>query len=116
MLDAAPPRPGWRDRRRDLAGYLLVPLFTLIAAPVVACCAALLANDGGPYPEVCEPVRAVNGCEEEILGIAAGHILVAAALWLLLWLLPWWRGLRLVRIVLAAIAFVALTTLAIRIS
>ncbi|MDG4794445.1 hypothetical protein [Micromonospora sp. WMMD1082] len=111
---AEPPSSGWWDRRRDLAGYVLTPLCTLVAAPVVACCAGLLASDGGPYPSVCEPVRAVDGCEERVLGVAAGYILSFVALWLVLWLLPWWRGLRVVRILLAVVALAVAVALALR--
>ncbi|MFY1573397.1 hypothetical protein ACN26Z_00685 [Verrucosispora sp. WMMD703] len=110
-----PHRHGRLDRHRDLTGYVLTPLLTLAAAPLVACCTALLADDGQAYPSVCDPVRAVNGCEERVLGIVAGHVLSFAALWLLLWVLPWWRGLRMARILLAVIASAVVVALVLRI-
>ncbi|WBB48675.1 hypothetical protein O3597_26980 [Verrucosispora sp. WMMA2044] len=110
-----PPRRGRLDRHRDLTGYVLTPLYTLVGTPLVACLTALLAEDGQPYPSVCDPVRAANGCEERVLGIVAGHVLSFAALWLLLWVLPWWRGLRLARILLAVIASAVVVALVLRI-
>ncbi|WP_406106170.1 hypothetical protein [Micromonospora globbae] len=102
----APPGRGWPDRRRDLAGWLLTPLYTIVGAPVVAGCIGLVVMTGGAQrPEFCASVRADNGCEEKVLAVLGGHAVLFGALWLSLWALPWWRGLRVPRIVLAVVAF-----------
>ncbi|WP_431879053.1 hypothetical protein [Micromonospora marina] len=105
------------DRSRDLAGWLVTPLFTLVAAPVLACVAGVLAtfaagNDG--TPALCAESKAYNLCEETILGVAALHVAIAGGIWLLLWVLPWWRGLRTARVVLAVAATVVLVLLPVR--
>ncbi|MFC7549032.1 hypothetical protein [Plantactinospora sp. GCM10030261] len=109
---------GWlKDRRRDLAGWLVTPLLTLVAAPVVACMAGVLASfrDGSlSQPALCREALADNRCEETTLGVIGGHVVIAGALWLLLWMIPWWRGLRTPRILLAVAATVVLALLPVR--
>ncbi|MFG1651772.1 hypothetical protein ACGFIE_17785 [Micromonospora sp. NPDC049275] len=104
------------DRRRDLAGWLVTPLFTLVAAPVLAGIVGLLGNLGdhnGP-PAVCEKAVADNMCEETTLGLIGAHVAISSAMWLLLWIIPWWRGLRPVRVLLAVAATVVLVLLPVR--
>ncbi|RLP87670.1 hypothetical protein EAD89_18405 [Micromonospora sp. BL4] len=104
------------DRRRDLAGWLVTPLFTLVAAPVLACFAGVLGSLGdknGP-PALCEEAMAENMCEEASLGVIGGHVVISSAMWLLLWVIPWWRGLRTVRVLLAVAATVVLVLLPVR--
>lgn len=104
------------DRRRDLAGWLVTPLFTLVAAPVLACIVGMLGNLGdhnGP-PALCEQAMADNMCEETSLGVIGGHVVISGTMWLLLWIIPWWRGLRTVRVLLAVAATVVLVLLPVR--
>ncbi|WP_433535186.1 hypothetical protein ACQPZK_24275 [Micromonospora sp. CA-249363] len=104
------------DRRRDLAGWLVTPLFTLVAAPVLACGVGLLGNIGdhnGP-PTLCEEAVVDNICEETSLGVIGLHVAIAGVMWLLLWIIPWWRGLRTVRVLLAVAATVVLVLLPVR--
>lgn len=105
------------DRRRDLAGWLVTPLFTLVAAPVLACIAGVLATlaaENNAPPALCAETKAYNMCEESILGAAGLHVVISAGMWLLLWVLPWWRGLRTLRVVLAVAATVVLVLLPLR--
>jgi hypothetical protein len=117
-LDTAQlPRTGWLDRRRDLAGWLLTPLITFVVAPLTAGIVGvvvLLAGGYGRTPAICESASADNGCEETTYGILGEHIIFFAAVWLLLWAVPWWRGLRPVRVLLAIVAFAMLIAVPIR--
>ncbi|MDT0528168.1 hypothetical protein RM555_04065 [Micromonospora sp. DSM 115977] len=105
------------DRRRDVAGWLVTPLFTLVAAPVLACIAGMVASpEGGANrtPALCEKAVAENMCEETTLGVIGLHVAISGAMWLLLWAIPWWRGLRTLRVALAVIATVVLVLLPVR--
>ncbi|MBY8871823.1 hypothetical protein K7640_08215 [Micromonospora sp. PLK6-60] len=105
------------DRRRDLAGWVVTPLLTLVAAPVLACAAGLLASLLHPSPHspaLCQQALADNRCEETTLRVIGGHVAIAGGLWLLLWVVPWWRGLRPLRILLAVAATVVLALLPVR--
>lgn len=113
----ASTRPRWLDRRRDLGGYLLTPLITLVVAPVTAGAVAMVVLLGGAFdrtPALCEAAVSDNRCEEVTLGMLGEHVLLSAGVWLLLWLLPWWRGLRKPRILLAVIACAVLVAAPIR--
>jgi hypothetical protein len=66
------------------------------------------------YPEVCEPVRLANGCEETLLRMATQHVIVFLFFWLLLWALPWWRGLRAYRVGLAVVTALILIAVPLR--
>ncbi|MET8118811.1 hypothetical protein [Micromonospora sp. NPDC005291] len=100
--DAGSGRANWLDRRRDLAGWVLTPLVTLVVTPVLAGCTAMVTVLGADQPPaLCEAVRSENGCEEATLTVLGAHLAVAAGMWLLLWLVPWWRGLRVPRVLLA---------------
>ncbi|MFF0234310.1 hypothetical protein [Micromonospora sp. NPDC005254] len=104
------------NRRRDLAGWLVTPLFTLVAAPVLAGIVGVLGNFGdhnGP-PALCKKAVADNMCEETSLGVIGTHLAISGAMWLLLWIIPWWRGLRTVRVLLAVAATVVLVLLPVR--
>ncbi|MEV1013487.1 hypothetical protein AB0I89_26810 [Micromonospora sp. NPDC049801] len=104
------------DRRRDLAGWLVTPLFTLVAAPVLAGIVGVLGNIGdsnGP-PMLCKEAIADNSCEETSLRVIGVHVAIAGTMWLLLWIIPWWRGLRTVRVLLAVAATVVLVLLPVR--
>lgn len=90
------------DRRPDLVSYLLVPVVTLFAAPMlVAVLGLAILGSGSEPPSVCDEVRAVNGCEELTLSLVSAHVLGFLVFWAALWVLPWWRGLRLPRLLLA---------------
>lgn len=105
------------DRRRDLAGWLLTPLYTLVGAPVLAGCVGIVAVLGSNRPpEFCAAARADNACEEATLAMLGGHAVLFAAMWLLLWLVPWWRGLRIPRILLAILAAAVLVLAPIRLA
>jgi hypothetical protein len=95
------------DRRRDLAGWVLTPLVTLVLGPALAGSVGIvlvLLEGLGSTPTLCETAVADNRCEESTLGLFGAHGVLFGLLWLLLWLTPWWRGLRAARIVLAVVA------------
>ncbi|WP_327041682.1 hypothetical protein OG400_33130 [Micromonospora ureilytica] len=104
------------DRHRDLAGWLVTPLFTLVAAPVLACFVGVLGSlvDHNGPPPLCEEAVAANMCEETSLRVVGVHVVISGAMWLLLWAIPWWRGLRTVRVLLAVAATVVLVLLPVR--
>ena len=94
------------DRGRDLRGWVVVPVTTLVVAPLVAGSLGLLmvlAGGLGEAPSICAE-SAENQCEEITLNALGEHVALFGALWSLLWLTPWWRGLRTARIVLAVVA------------
>ncbi|MGC4893356.1 hypothetical protein [Micromonospora sp. DT31] len=96
---------------------LLTPLATLVVAPVVAGVVGVVALVGGAFdrpPAFCESALGDNRCEEVTLGMVGEHVLLAAAVWLLFWLVPWWRGLRNLRILLAVIVCAVLASAPIR--
>ncbi|MFG2051053.1 hypothetical protein ACGFIW_26925 [Micromonospora sp. NPDC048935] len=104
------------DRHRDLAGWLVTPLLTLVAAPVLACFVGVVGNlvDHNGPPPLCEETIAENLCEETTLGVVGVHVVISAVMWLLLWVIPWWRGLRKARVLLAVAATVVLVVLPVR--
>ncbi|MDI6103692.1 hypothetical protein QLQ12_34270 [Actinoplanes sp. NEAU-A12] len=110
----AEPRAGgiaaWgADRRRDLLAYIGVPLVTLFAAPaLVLFWGIVILGSSSESPAICDGVRAVNGCEELTWRVIRVHVLGFLGLWALLWALPWWRGLRRPRVLLALAAGVVL--------
>jgi hypothetical protein len=90
------------DRRRDRRAWLITPAVTLLVAPVLTASIAILTvADSDAYPRICGPVLAENGCEEVNSGMFVLHARIFAVGWLLLFALPWWRGLRAYRIWLA---------------
>ena|SRR5689334_7234857 len=104
------PRVRRLPRRRDVAGWLVTPLLTLVAGPVLAGLVGIgviAGQDQNNPPAVCQSAAA-NGCEEATLRVLAEHAVLFAALWAALWLVPWWRGLRGVRVALAVLAIVVL--------
>ncbi|MCI4063434.1 hypothetical protein MRQ36_12945 [Micromonospora sp. R77] len=110
-------RARWPDRRRDLAGWLLTPLVTLVAAPVTAGAVGVLILLGGGFsqsPTFCESVVSDNRCEEKTLAMLGEHAVLFGAVWLLLWLVPWWRGLRTPRVLLAVVATLVLVAAPLR--
>jgi hypothetical protein len=111
-------RMSWLDRRRDLAGWLLTPLVALVAAPVTAAVAGIFfvvfGLDDRKAPALCQSALADNRCEETTLAMWGQHTVFFAGVWLLLWLVPWWRGLRVLRILLAIIAAGVLVAVPIR--
>ncbi|MBB4752310.1 hypothetical protein [Actinoplanes lobatus] len=93
------------DRRRDLLAYICVPLVTLFAAPALVLFSGIvILGSSTDSPAICDEVRAVNGCEEVTWDVIGTHLLGFLALWALLWALPWWRGLRTPRVLLALTA------------
>jgi hypothetical protein len=82
----------------------VTPLVTLIFAPMAAGALGLFfwqQGDLDQSPAICKAVLADNGCEETTLGMLGEHLVFFGAAWLLLWLVPWWRGLLLPRVALA---------------
>ena len=105
------------DRRRDLAGWLLTPLITLVLGPAVAAAVGMLMVLGeafGEVPEVCAKTLADNRCAEITLEVVGQHVAVFGVLWLALWLLPWWRRLRGLRIGIAVLACLVLVAAPLR--
>ena len=87
------------DRRRDLRGWLAAPLVTLVLAPALAgSIGILVAEASTSYPGICDAAAATNGCQETVFAMFTLHARVFLIGWLLLWALPWWRGLRPYRI------------------
>jgi hypothetical protein len=113
---AEPPPFGRLDRRRDLAGWLLTPVITLVVAPAIAGLIGMTALLEGSRPvSLCEAaVAAGNRCGETIVGLLGQPLAVFTAAWLALWMMPWWRGLRTLRIGWAAVAAGVLLVGAIR--
>ncbi|WBB70786.1 hypothetical protein [Micromonospora sp. WMMD812] len=108
---------GRLDRRRDLAGWLFTPLVTLLAAPVIAGCVGMVVVLGADKPPaLCASSSTDNRCEETTLAMWGEHAALFAAAWLLLWLVPWWRGLRVPRVLLAIIATAVVVAVPIRMS
>jgi hypothetical protein len=102
------------DRRTDM-WWLLTPLLTILLGPMLAGVVTFFvteADDG--YPRICRPVVEQNGCEEAVLRMLAQHTIAFLVLWLALWALPWWRGLRKYRIALALVAFAVLLLVPLR--
>jgi hypothetical protein len=103
------------DRSRDLLGWLLTPLVTLLLGPAIAASVGVLVFYGsGEPPALCRYAAADNRCEETTLGMLAEHVVLFGLLWLLLWVTPWWCGLRLARIVLAVVACMVLVAAPLR--
>ena len=105
------PRVGRVNRCRDLAGWLVTPVVTLVVGPVLAALVGfgmVAGEDNRTPPSICRSQTAVNGCEETTLRVLGEHVLLFAVLWAALWLVPWWRGLRGLRIALAVLAAVVL--------
>jgi hypothetical protein len=101
VTDAEAPRAAL-DRRRDRRGWLLTPAVTLLVAPALTASIGILTvADSDAYPRICSPVLAENGCQEAIFGMFVLHARIFAVGRLLLFALPWWRGLRPYRIWLA---------------
>jgi hypothetical protein len=95
--------PGPR-RRRDLVGWIATPLATLVLAPALAISMGILvAESSTAYPQMCAAAAATNGCQETVYAMVAVHARFFLVGWLLLWALPWWRGLRPYRIVAAVL-------------
>jgi hypothetical protein len=83
------------DRSRDLRGWMTAPLVTLGLAPALTISIGILvAESSTAYPEVCDAAATTNGCQETIFAILTLQSRIFFAGWLLLWALPWWRGLR----------------------
>lgn len=96
-------KPRW-DRRRDLPGWLATPLVTLLLAPGLAISVGILAAESSTtYPGLCRAAEATNGCEETVFAMFVLHARIFLAGWLLLWAVPWWRGLRRIRIAAAVV-------------
>jgi hypothetical protein len=107
-IETVPPTAGL-NRHRDLRGWLITPVLTLLLAPsVTASIGILVAEDSTSYPRLCDAVASTNGCQEIILAMFAVHARIFLIGWLLLWALPWWRGLRSYRIGLAVVVSVVL--------
>jgi hypothetical protein len=78
---SATRRTGWRDRRRDLAGWLLPPLLTLVVAPVTAGAVGVLLLLAGSFdqsPTLCAAALADNRCEERTLAVLGEHAVLVA--------------------------------------
>ena len=75
---------------------------TLFAAPfLVLALALVILGNSSEAPAICDGVRAVNGCEELTWRVVRVHVLGFLGLWALLWVVPWRRGLRRPRVLLA---------------
>jgi hypothetical protein len=99
------------DRGRDLAGWLITPVVTLVLAlAVTGIMLLLLVGTSSLYPSVCDGVEAVNGCGEKVRDLLVLHFRIFAVGWVLIWAIPWWRGLHKFRIALAVLAGLALTS------
>jgi L-cystine uptake protein TcyP (sodium:dicarboxylate symporter family) len=105
------------NRSRDLGGWLLTPVVALVVGPAVAASVGILQalfTGVGDQAALCESAAADNRCEEVTLVVIGQHATLFGVLWLLLWLVPWWRGLRSARIALAVVACLVLVALPLR--
>ncbi|BBH69039.1 hypothetical protein ACTI_57240 [Actinoplanes sp. OR16] len=109
----APPR---KTRERDLTGWIVTPIATLVIVPPLTLILAVITLTGTQAPAICHDVATANGCEERTLGLIGEHVVLFLALWLLLWALPWWRSLRAWRTALAVLAAAALLAAPLRMS
>lgn len=78
------------DRSRDMRGWLTTPLVTLLLAPGIAISLGILVSLSST-----SPVDTGERAADDMLVL---HARIFAVGWLLLWALPWWRGLRGIRI------------------
>jgi hypothetical protein len=93
------PRPAGFDKRTDVYYWILVPMSTLVLGPALAATVMFfVALSARNYPSICAAVRLSNGCEETVLRMAAWHAFAFLVGWVLLWAVPWWRGLRTYRL------------------
>jgi hypothetical protein len=103
------------DKRPDVFSWIVTPVTTLFVGPGLAASIGLfVAERAKNYPRVCAPVRLANGCEETLLRMAAEHAVAFLFFWLLLWAMPWWRGLRAYRIGLAVVTALILIAVPLR--
>ncbi|MEU8240809.1 hypothetical protein AB0C07_21410 [Actinoplanes missouriensis] len=109
QVEAAGPR-----RERDITGWLITPVATLVLAPPLTMILGVVLLNGDSAPAICHDVAAANGCEELTLGLIGEHAVVFGLLWLALWALPWWLSLRRVRTIVAVVAAVVLLAIPIR--
>jgi hypothetical protein len=113
--DEEEERPAGFDKRPDVFSWVLAPVMTMAVGPGLAALIGLfVAERTSGYPEVCAAVESTNGCEETLLRMAAQHAVAFLALWVLLWALPWWRGLRAYRIGLAVVTALILIAVPLR--
>jgi hypothetical protein len=73
-----------------------------------------VAEGATDYPSICASVRLDNRCEETVLRMAAQHAVAFLVCWLILWAIPWWRGLRTYRIWLAVATALILVAVPLR--
>ena len=92
------PQAAGLDKRPDVLWWLLTPVLLLVVPLLTASITFFVAQTETGYPAICRAAAPENGCEETVLGMAALHTLIFLAGWLILWALPWWRGLRKYRI------------------
>ncbi|MFI5495572.1 hypothetical protein [Actinoplanes sp. NPDC051859] len=97
------------DRSRDVRGWLLTPLAALLVGSAVAFGLLVLVvegySDSSPYGYSMTAFcisQELNGCEEAGLRWLGWGLRAFVVTWGAMWLLPWWRGLRPVRLGLAA--------------
>ncbi|MEV6848361.1 hypothetical protein [Actinoplanes sp. NPDC051411] len=81
------------DESRDIRGWLVTPLVTLLVAPALAVSVGILVAASSTS----------TTAEHTADSTLVLHARIFAAGWLLLWALPWWRGLRDIRIGAAAV-------------
>ncbi|MEV6849925.1 hypothetical protein [Actinoplanes sp. NPDC051411] len=107
--------PAGFDKRPDVYNWILTPVTTLVVGPILAAVIGLFVGERATnYPRVCAPVRLANGCEETLLRLGAEHAVAFLFFWLLLWAMPWWRGLRAYRIGLAVVTALILIAVPLR--
>jgi hypothetical protein len=107
------------DRTRDLANWLTVPFVTLIAGPLLAVCTGvvltLLSHAGvsSLTENACTSTEGNVGldCYAAETALIQRHLAAFLIGWLLLWCLPWWRGLRRARLLIAALSVLPLVLL-----
>ncbi|BAL89088.1 hypothetical protein AMIS_38680 [Actinoplanes missouriensis 431] len=112
MAEAGTAAPARRER--DITGWLITPVATLVLAPPLTMILGMVLLNGDSAPAICHDVAVANGCEELTLGLIGEHVVVFSLLWLALWALPWWLSLRRVRTIVAVVAAVVLLAIPIR--
>lgn len=102
------------DRHRDVAAWVTTPVVTLLVGPVVGFCTVAALSGLRTSPMLIDCTGGDNGCYQGQTSAIAHHVVAFLIGWLLLWCLPWWRGLRRVRILVAVLTVLPLVLLPIR--
>jgi hypothetical protein len=105
---------GVLDGTRDIVYWLLTPLLTILIGPALTASIGFLVvvSDNGEFCQRQPP----NQCEEVTAALLTDHARLFVLALALLWAIPWWRGLRTTRLVLAAVTIAILVLAPLRLT